>query len=251
MSDTQSLGRSGKASMVVTQYYRRSRVLTYLVGITVVGSVGASFALLSFYEWLLCGITVFVIFQSPVFTTDGHIALVTNKAPEAVSKEFQSPMPPILPFHWGLADQIEATDDGGHYVIRYLLGLQSIEMTVKCQPAPNDPADVKLIVTVGDSSWGNYHVNIDTTDTTDNYMQTTVDITVETNRRFGLRRLPQQLIADKYRPTALEAQGYDIVSYDPDISLRSGYVTIFPNCVGEAGTFVHLVAITNQEQSRL
>ena len=220
MSTIQSVDPPAEAAAVAEQYYRRSRALTYLVGIIVVGSITLSFFLLPFLQWLLSAIIIFLGFRFPLFVTGGQTKLTTDKPPETVRAEFESSTPPVLPFYWGLANQIESTDSGGRYVIKYLRGLRSLEMTVECQPTSDDAADFRLVVTAGDSPWGSYQITITETDESDSSTRTTIDIDVEADRRFGLRRLPQQLMSNSYRPTAIEAQGYDVVAFESGISVR-------------------------------
>jgi hypothetical protein len=220
MSATQSVDPPAGAVSIAKQYYRRSRILTYLIAIVVVGFVGLSFFLLPFFGWILFAGIIFVMFRFPLFVTGGQMTLETDKAPHTVRAEFESSTPPILPFYWGLADQIESTDGGGRYVINYLGGLQSVELTIDCQPTPDDAADFQLVVTAADSPWGSYQVNVDETSGADGPTRTTVNIDSEADRQFGLRRLPQQLMANNYRPTAIETQGYDIVEFESSISTR-------------------------------
>ena len=49
--------------------------------------------------------------------------------------------------------------------------------------------------------------------------ETLVDIAWTSDRRSGLRRLPQWLIADRYYPAALTAQGYRVLNRDVTLSL--------------------------------
>jgi len=46
-----------------------------------------------------------------------------------------------------------------------------------------------------------------------------VDVEYMSTRRFGLRRVPQQLLAERYRDAALTAQGYTVVKRDAHFGL--------------------------------
>jgi hypothetical protein len=48
---------------------------------------------------------------------------------------------------------------------------------------------------------------------------TVVDVETTSDRRFGLRRLPQRVVATRLMPAALEAQGYQIVERDASLSI--------------------------------
>ena len=48
---------------------------------------------------------------------------------------------------------------------------------------------------------------------------TVVDVDWTSDRRFGLRRLPQQFVADRYRTDALAVQGYRVADRDTSISI--------------------------------
>jgi hypothetical protein len=67
---------------------------------------------------------------------------------------------------------------------------------------------------VSDNPWATYIATICDADD-----QTIVDIEYTSTRRFGLRRVPQQLLAERYRDAALMAQGYTVIERDGHFGL--------------------------------
>jgi len=67
-------------------------------------------------------------------------------------------------------------------------------------------AVVDLDATVGGRPWGAYGVTVREAES-----GTLVDVELRPTRRFGLRRLPQGLVADRYYAEVLAAQGYEIL----------------------------------------
>jgi len=153
----------------------------------------------------------------PVFRPSGAARLVTDADPDAVRADFERETPPPLVFQWGIADDVRSTDDGVTYEFSYLLGLRSTEMTVETRwntPDAGTDGDLELIVTVGGRPWATYTVSMQR-DGDD----TVVDVDWMSDRRFGLRRLPQRLVADRYRADALAVQGYRVADRETSLSL--------------------------------
>jgi hypothetical protein len=69
--------------------------------------------------------------------------------------------------------------------------------------------DRRLVVTRDGEPWGTYDVTVSERDG-----GTAVDVTVTSDRRFGLRRLPQQLLTGRFRERAFHAQGYSLTERD-------------------------------------
>ena len=69
-------------------------------------------------------------------------------------------------------------------------------------------------VTVDDQPWATYTSTISSSGE-----YTTIDVTYTSNRRLGLRRVPQQLIANRYRDEVLSVQGYTVVTRDAHFGL--------------------------------
>ena len=65
---------------------------------------------------------------------------------------------------------------------------------------------VELTVTESGHPWGTYAATIGR-----EAGHTAVTIEYTADKRFGLRRIPQQLLAARYRDEALNVQGYDVV----------------------------------------
>lgn len=143
--------------------------------------------------------------------------MVTDADPGTVRADFAGATPPVLAFQWGIADDVRRSGDGGVDEISYLLGLRSTRVATEVRSRPSDdvePVDqFELLVTTGGEPWGTYAVSVDGRDG-----RTVVDIEVSSDRRFGLRRLPQWLIAERYREEALGVQGYTVVERDVNLS---------------------------------
>ena len=73
---------------------------------------------------------------------------------------------------------------------------------------------LELTVTANDKPWATYTIALREHDD-----ETLVDIVWASYRRFGHRRLPQWLIADRYHLAALTAQGYRVLNRDVTLSL--------------------------------
>jgi len=104
------------------------------------------------------------------------------------------------------------------YEFSYLFGLRSTEMTVETRSnAPDAGADddtLELVVTAGGRSWATYTVSIQRGGD-----DTVIDVEWASDRRFGLRRLPQQFVADRYRADAFAVQGYRVADRETSLSL--------------------------------
>ena len=91
------------------------------------------------------------------------------------------------------------------------MGLRSADPTLHTRTVttPNGDQQVELEILVDDKPWATYTAVISDADE-----KTLVDVEYTSNRRFGLRRLPQQLLAERYRDAAITAQGYTVVERD-------------------------------------
>lgn len=203
------------AVRVARRYRRVERPVSAAMALLLGAVVAAALLRLRLVPALVVAIVVLAAVRVPVFRSVGSAELSTDADPRAVREAFVGPTPPPLALQWGIADARRSTDDGGVYEIRYLFGLRSVAMTVECRsPADGDSADVELVVTVDGRPWGTYAVSIH-----DRTGSTAVDVDWASDRRFGLRRLPQWLIAERYREAALAAQGYAVVDRDATIRL--------------------------------
>lgn len=165
---------------------------------------------------VLVGAGLVVVTRAPLIQPHGTVRLRTDEQPDAVVESFTSPTPPVLVFQWGIADQITAEDGQVTYRLTYLFGLRSVEVTVSTRTVqvPDGECQVEMEVTVGGQPWSTYVATVDT-----KHGQTIVEYEYTTNRRFGLRRLPQRYVANRYRDKALRAQGYVVVGRDEQYSI--------------------------------
>lgn len=216
-SGTNEVNRHSEAVDVAHRYQRLERPLSYVVALLVGLVVGAAFLLFSLIEAVLVGLAVGALVRVPVFRPSGTARLITDADPDAVRTEFEGETPPPLAFQWGIADDVRSTDDCVAYEFSYLFGLRSTEMTVETRwNTPDDriDGDLELVVTAGGRPWATYTVSMQR-DGDD----TVVDVDWMSDRRFGLRRLPQQLVADRYRADALAVQGYRVADRETSLSL--------------------------------
>jgi len=201
-----------EAAAVAASYRRLERPISGAVAIIVTLVAAGAFLSLPLLWGVAVALVALVAVRLPIVRSGGTTTLATDADPDAVRDDFESPCPPPLAFQWGIADAIERTDRGWEYTISYLFGLRSTRVTVELR-AGDDASDLELVVTAGGRPWGTYDVVIDEDDG-----RTTVEITVDSDRRFGLRRLPQWFVAERYRAAALEAQGYSVVERDVTLS---------------------------------
>ncbi|WP_018257841.1 hypothetical protein [Halomicrobium katesii] len=199
-------------SAVVRRYRRLERPISAGVAVLVGLVAAVAITTLPLVVGLAVALAVFVAVRVPIFETGGTTTLSTQQRPDEVRAAFESASPPPLVFQWELADEVERADGGWSYEISYLLGLRSVRLHVETRPG--DDADLELVVTVGDDSWGTYRVDIEARDD-----ETIVVIDTTSDRRFGLRRLPQWFVGQRYRVAALSAQGYTVVEQDTRLTL--------------------------------
>lgn len=202
------------AVAVATSYRRLERPISGAVALAVALVAVGAVLTLPFLWGLAAALAVFVVIRLPLFRTEGTTTLVTDADPGAVRAAFESACPPPLAFQWGIADDSEQTADGWTYHLSYLFGLRSTRVTVETRRS-DDATDLELVVTAGGRSWATYDVTIGE----DRDGRTTVEITVDSDRRFGLRRLPQWFVAQRYREAALDAQGYTVIERNAELSL--------------------------------
>lgn len=195
-----------EAAAVARRYRRLERPTSFAVALAFGLVVGVAFVTLALVQALVVALLAAVVLRFPVFRSGGRTTLATDATPEAVRRDFGSARPPVLAFQWGIADEVRETDEGWAYEIPYLFGLRSAEMTVECRRDEDaDDGDLELVVTAESQPWGTYHVTID-----EDGDETVVEVTHRSDRRFGLRRLPQWFVARRYRDATLTAQGYTV-----------------------------------------
>jgi hypothetical protein len=198
------------AVAVAGRYLRVERPVTVATGL-LVGLAGAAAVLtLSLGPALAVVAGLVVGVRLPVVRTGGETVLRTDADPGTVRADFAGPTPPSLALHWGVADGVVRTDDGARYEVSYLLGLRSQTLTVEPRETPGG---LELAVRADGDPWATYTVDVEAADG-----GSRVRVAWRADRRFGLRRLPQWLVARRYRDAALVAQGYEPVSRDGRLS---------------------------------
>jgi hypothetical protein len=203
-----------EAVAVAERYRRLERPLSAGFALLLAGGgVAVAFTLLPFLPAVVAALVLAAAVQFPTFTSDGTTRLRTDADPETVRESFAGPTPPVLVFQWGVADAVRRTDDGAVYDVSYLFGLRSVEMHVEAV----DTGDaLELRVTADGEPWATYRVSVVETEDDGG---TVVDVTVDSDRRFGPNRVPQWLVAERYREAALAAQGYTVERRDHSLSV--------------------------------
>ncbi|WP_020221750.1 hypothetical protein [Halarchaeum acidiphilum] len=213
MPSATDVDRSPEARAVAERYLRRERPLTALVVVLVVGIFLAAYAVSSLLPAIAVAVVLLVAARAPLLQSRGTIRLRTDDDPETVAAAFAGPTPPVLALQWGIADNAVPSDGTATYRVSYLLGLRSVEMSVEtdAERTSDGAHRVDLAVTANGSAWATYTAMIRPEEKDGG---TAVEVTYAAERRFGLRRVPQQLVADRYRDEVLAVQGYDVVERD-------------------------------------
>lgn len=217
-ASTEQITVPSEAAAVARRYRRIERPLSWGLAL-LIGTV-AAIAIVRFplLPAIIAAVVVLVSFRVPIFRTSGTARLTTDADPDTVRGDFESTCPPPLALQWGTADDVRSTENGGDYTFSYLFGLRSAQMRAEGRSRAADGheanGDLELVVTVGGRPWGTYTASIRDRDGT-----TVVDLEWDSDRRFGLRRLPQWLVARRYQTEALSAQGYTVVDRDATLSL--------------------------------
>ncbi|WP_128905459.1 hypothetical protein [Halorubrum amylolyticum] len=234
---------------VVRRYHRVERVVSWLTAIASVGAFLGALAALSLLPALGAAVVLLVALRAPVFRRRGTVRLRAEADPETVVDEFASATPPVLAFQWGVADEVVpgADERGGvdgnepdtgtapdaTYAFSYLLGLRSVSLDLDVDVTrPNEASDdgetpaeavavVDLDATADGRPWGAYEVTVREDESLGGgeaepevppgESATLVDVELRPARRFGLRRLPQGLVAERYYADVLAAQGYEVL----------------------------------------
>lgn len=205
------------AATVAEQYRRLERPLSAAVaGLAALVGVGAVLGLPILPAFAVIGLVV-VALRFPFVRSEGTARLRTAADAATVRAAFRGPTPPVLAFQWGTADEVRANGGVTTYEVSYLFGFRSTDLTVESGESA-ESADIELRVTAGGRPWATYTVTIRPADATDEG-QTHVDVEWASARRFGLRRVPQWLVAERYRAAALAAQGYETVDRDASLTV--------------------------------
>ncbi|ERG97505.1 MAG: hypothetical protein J07HQX50_01532 [Haloquadratum sp. J07HQX50] len=213
MPSSQEITRPDPALAVAEQYLRRERLLSTLMVILVLSTLFGTFLVASLLPAVIVGAVLLVAIRVPLIQPDGTASLRTDDDVETVIESFTGPVPPVLVFQWGIADEIISKESTVTYRISYLFGLRSTEITVHSRTitTQNRESQVELEVTANEQPWSTYTVTIHQQSD-----QTAITYDYTADRRFGVRRVPQRIIAKRYRNKALSEQGYTVVERPED-----------------------------------
>ncbi|AZQ14120.1 hypothetical protein [Halorubrum sp. PV6] len=216
MPSTNDTERPQEALDVAKQYLRRERPLSALVVALAVSVFSGTYLATSLLPAVVVAVILLVAARAPVLQSSGTIRLRTDADPETVVAEFTGPTPPVLALQWGVASEVTTEDDTAIYPVSYLFGLRSVEVAVDTHTDTTASGErlVESEVTVNGQPWATYTSTIRSTNE-----QTTIEVAYLSNRRFGLRRIPQELLAKRYRDEVLTAQGYTVVERDAHFGL--------------------------------
>jgi hypothetical protein len=196
------------AAAVAERYSRVERLVSGAVALGIGLAGGAAFLLLPPLWALVPIVALVVLARAPVFRSGGRARLRTDADPESVRDDFVGPTPPPLALQWGIADDVRASDGGAVHELSYLFGLRTAELRVDVETVEGTSRSnrVELTATANGNPWGTYTAWIEPVED-----GTGITVEVESDRKFGLRRLPQYFVVQRYRDAALEAQGYEVV----------------------------------------
>ena len=215
-----SIERPQDGLRVATRYLRRERLLSGLVVTFLVSLFVLTYVVTSLLPAVVVGAVLVAIARAPILQSTGTVRLRTETDVEAVVASFTGPTPPVLGLQWGIADAVTVDDGTPTYQISYLLGTRSVESTVHTRTVttPNGDQQVELEILVKGTPWATYVAMISDADE-----RTVIDIEYTSDRRFGLRRVPQQLLARRYRDALLSAQGYTVSERETHFGLLDGH----------------------------
>jgi hypothetical protein len=216
MPSTETIERPQAALTVARRYLRRERLVSGLTVTLVASLFLGTYVTTSLFPAVVVAAVLVVIARAPILQSTGTVRLRTDDDPETVLDAFTGPKPPVLALQWGIADEVTTDGSVATYVTSYLFGLRSVEPTVHTQAetTPDGEHRVELAIVVNDTPWATYTATIRDADD-----HTIVEVEYTSSRRFGLRRVPQQVLAERYRDAALIAQGYTVVERDVHFGL--------------------------------
>ena len=203
-------------SAIAERYFRTQALATALLIVFVEGVILGTYLAISFLSAVVVGLLLIVIAWAPVFRTGGTFHLRTDDGPDAVVDTLTGPTPPVLPLHWGMADEVDADGDAVTYRTSFLFGLRTTTVTVRTrtETAPDGTRRVELELEENGDPWATY-----TADVSGGDGGTDVDVEYASDRRFGVRRLPRALVTGRYREEAFAAQGYTVVERRKEVGL--------------------------------
>jgi hypothetical protein len=207
MTSTSAAERPGSALPIAKRYLRRERPLSVLVAVLAVSLFVGTYLAASLLPAVVVAVLLLVALRAPVLQSSGSIRLRTDADPGTVADSFAGPTPPVLALQWGIADEVTSDDGTATYRISYLLGTRTAEVTVDArrETTPDGNPRIEMEITENDEPWATYTATVRSDD------DTLVDVAYASDRRFGLRRLPQRFVAERYREEVLTVQGYSVV----------------------------------------
>jgi hypothetical protein len=204
----------GDAAAVARRYHRSERVATSAVAVTLGVLGGLAVVFLPLLWGLAIALVVLALARVPVLRSEAHARFRTDDAVEAVREAFTGPTPPPLTLQWGVADEVRQDGDVAVYEVSYFFGLRSVELRVEREVTEvADGTEITLTITANGEPWGTYTATVSET-----AGATEVVVDAQSDRRFGLRRLPQQLVARRYRTATLTAQGYEVLAREGSLT---------------------------------
>lgn len=216
MPSTNDIERSQEALTVAKRYLRRERPLSALVVVLVVSVFHGTYLATSLLPAVVVAAILLIAARAPILQSRGTIRLQTDDDLGTVVDKFTGPTPPVLALQWGVANEVTTEDNMAIYPVSYLFGLRSVEVAVDTHTDTTSSGGylVESEVTVNDQPWATYTSTINSTNE-----HTIIEVEYTSNRRFGLRRIPQELLAKRYRDDVLTAQGYTVVERDAHFGL--------------------------------
>jgi len=208
-------GRRREATAVAERYLRVERLASNSFAVLAVAVFLGTGLLTSLLPAVVVGLLLIGVARAPVFRTGGTFHLQTDDGPDTVVDALTGSTPPVLPLYCGIADEVDADGDAVTYRTSFLFGLRTTTVTVRTrtETAPNGTRRVELELEESGDSWATYTADVSGDGGTD------VDVEYASDRRFGLRRLPQALVTGRYREEAFAAQGYTIVERKRKVGL--------------------------------
>lgn len=199
---------------IVQQYHRAERPVSWGVSIILIAVAVLALYYLPLLPALLVTVVVIALARFPILQSYATIELAADSGIETVRDDFMSATPPILAFQWGLASDIRPISEGWIYEISYAFGLLTQTLETEIRSLSSDStgetqSEIEILLTENGEPWGTYTVSLEAQGE-----NTRVHIEYASDRRFGLRRLPQWLVAERYRDEALTVQGYSIIKRD-------------------------------------
>lgn len=212
----ESAERPQEALRVARRYLRRERLASALVVTLAVATFLGAYVTTSLWLAIVVAVVLVVVARAPILRSTGTVRLRTDDDQRTVLDSLTGPTPPLLALQWGVADGVTIAEGVPTYPTSYLFGLRSVESTVHTRSDPISDGEhrVELEIRVDDNPWATYVATVSAADG-----QTVVDVEYTSDRRFGLRRVPQQLLAKRYRDAALRAQGYAVIEREPHFGL--------------------------------